>query len=44
MIRTCKTRGITNSYFDEIVNRHANLNLVVKDINGNYRRKVKDLV
>ncbi|MEG0750996.1 MAG: hypothetical protein RR998_04545 [Oscillospiraceae bacterium] len=34
----CKTLNITEEYFDSIVDKHANLNLVKKDINGNYRR------
>ncbi|WNL12626.1 adenine nucleotide alpha hydrolase family protein [Aliarcobacter cryaerophilus] len=35
----CKTIGIDEKYFDEIVDKHANLNIVEKDINGIYKRK-----
>jgi len=35
----CRTIGITEEYFDEMVDKHANRNLVVKDINGVWRRK-----
>lgn len=35
----CSTIGITEKHFDQIVDKHANLDLVVKDINGNWRRK-----
>ena len=35
----CRAVGITEKHFDEIVDRHANKDLVVKDINGYWRRK-----
>lgn len=35
----CNTIGITEKYFDEIVDKHANTNIVSKDINGVWRRK-----
>ncbi len=35
----CRTIGITEKYFDEIVDRHANKDLVYKDINGSWRLK-----
>ena len=35
----CKTIGITEDYFDKIVDKHANKDLVYKDINGNWRLK-----
>ena len=35
----CKTIGITEEFFDELVDKHANKDLVVKDVNGNWRRK-----
>lgn len=35
----CKTIGITEALFDEVVDKHANKDLVEKDINGNWRRK-----
>ncbi len=35
----CNTVNITEAYFDEIVDKHANRDLLVKDINGNWRRK-----
>ena len=35
----CRTIGITEEYFDKMVDKHANKNLVVKDINGRWRRK-----
>jgi hypothetical protein len=35
----CQTIGITEEYFDKIVDKHANKELVCKDINGNWRRK-----
>ena len=34
----CKTLGISKDYFDSTVDKHANLNLVKKDVNGIYRR------
>ncbi len=35
----CRTIGITEEFFDECVDKHANRDLLVKDINGNWRRK-----
>lgn len=35
----CHTIGITEKHFDEVVDKHANTDLVVKDVNGNWRRK-----
>jgi len=35
----CNTLGITEKHFDEIVDKHANKNILVKDVNGNWRRK-----
>lgn len=35
----CRTIGITEEYFDAMVDKHANRDLVVKDINGVWRRK-----
>jgi len=35
----CWTIGITEEYFNEVVDEHANHDLVSKDINGNWRRK-----
>ncbi len=35
----CRTIGITQEYFDQVVDRHANKQLVTKDINGTWRRK-----
>lgn len=34
----CNTLGITEKHFNEVVDRHANKNLVVKDANGFWRR------
>lgn len=34
----CRAVNITEDFFDEIVERHANKELVVKDINGYWRR------
>lgn len=34
----CRTIGITEQYFDEVVDKHANKELVYKDINGNWKR------
>lgn len=34
----CNTLGITESYFDEIVDKHANRNFLSKDVNGKWRR------
>ena len=33
------TIGITEAFFDDMVDKHANRDLVVKDINGVWRRK-----
>ena len=35
----CRTLKITEKYFDDIVDKHANRELVGKDINGNWRLK-----
>lgn len=35
----CKTLNITEKYFDEIVDKHANPNVVKKDIDGVWKRK-----
>lgn len=35
----CRTIGITEEHFDATVDKHANHDLVVKDINGRWRRK-----
>jgi len=35
----CRTIGITEEYFNKIVDKHANKSIVVKDINGVWRRK-----
>ena len=35
----CRAIGISEAYFDEMVDKHANKDLVVKDINGVWRRK-----
>lgn len=35
----CNTVGITEKHFDEVVDKHANRNILVKDVNGNWRRK-----
>lgn len=35
----CRTVGISEEYFDQMVDKHANRDLVVKDINGVWRRK-----
>ena len=35
----CKTLGITLEHFDNIVDKHANRELVAKDVNGVWRRK-----
>lgn len=35
----CRCLGITETNFDMIVDKHANLDLVAKDCNGVYRRK-----
>jgi hypothetical protein len=35
----CKTLNITETYFDEIVDKHADKNILIKDVNGIWRRK-----
>lgn len=35
----CRSINITEDYFDSMVDKHANQDLVVKDINGCWRRK-----
>ncbi len=35
----CKTLLITEEYFDKIVDKHSNKDILVKDVNGNWRRK-----
>lgn len=35
----CKTLGITEKHFDEVVDRHANKDILKKDVNGNWRRR-----
>lgn len=35
----CTTLGITEKYFDEIVDKHANKDILFKDVNGIWRRK-----
>lgn len=35
----CKTLGITEEYFDTIVDKHANKEILIKDANGIWRRK-----
>jgi len=35
----CKTIGITESYFDEVVSQHANTDLVKQDVNGQWKLK-----
>jgi len=35
----CKTLGITEKYFDEVVDKHANRKILEKDLNGVWRRK-----
>jgi len=35
----CRTIGITEELFDDMVDKHANRELVIKDINGVWRRK-----
>ncbi|WP_257639961.1 flagellin modification protein PseA [Campylobacter concisus] len=35
----CKTIGISEEFFNKIVDKHANLDVVEKDINGIYKRK-----
>lgn len=38
----CRTMGITASHFDEVVAKHANLDLVHQDCNGAWRRNDLD--
>jgi hypothetical protein len=35
----CNTINITEGYFNQVVDRHANRDILVKDVNGNWRRK-----
>ncbi len=35
----CRAVGITEQYFDSVVDSHANTSIVVKDINGQWRRR-----
>lgn len=35
----CRAIGITESFFDACVDKHANRDLLVKDVNGRWRRK-----
>ena len=35
----CQMAGITDKEFDEVIDRFANRDLLIKDINGNWRRK-----
>ena len=35
----CKVLGITEKYFDDIVDRHANKDIVEKDVDGVWKRK-----
>lgn len=35
----CDTIGITLEHFDAVVDKHANRDLVIKDVNGNWRLK-----
>ena len=35
----CRTIDITEEFFDQCVDKHANRDLLEKDINGNWRRK-----
>ena len=35
----CRTVNITEEYFDEIIDKFANKDIMVKDVNGNWRRK-----
>lgn len=35
----CKTIGISECYFDEVVDKHANKDILMKDANGVWRRK-----
>jgi len=35
----CNTLGITEKFFDEVVDKHANREILIKDLNGNWRRK-----
>lgn len=34
----CRTIGITERHFDDVVEKHANKDIVYKDINGNWKR------
>ena len=35
----CRTVGITEEHFDEVIDRFANKDIMVKDVNGHWRRK-----
>lgn len=35
----CKTIGISEEYFDEVVSKHANQDVVTKDVNGQWKLK-----
>ena len=35
----CKVIGITEQYFDQVVDKHANTRWVTKDVNGQWKRK-----
>jgi len=35
----CNTLGITENYFNKIVDKHDNKDILYKDVNGNWRRK-----
>ena len=35
----CTTLGITEEYFDQVVDKHANSRWVAKDANGQWKRK-----
>ena len=35
----CDTLGLSEEYFDKIVERHINHDLLVKDLNGQWKRK-----
>jgi hypothetical protein len=35
----CSALDITEEHFDKVVDQHANKDILVKDVNGNWRRK-----